>query len=463
MSIPKFLQDLAVISKLSDLPNSNDGLTAAELKAKFDEAPLAVQKYINEVMIPAIVARKIPFAASAAINADNIQAAIELVQEQIAEVSSGTIANGTVTKEKLSAEVIARCFGGVPWVSMEEPDSEDNSTRFPIGQLWLRPAFSVVNKAAGKSWTGNGCSVTDGVVQGNKSSSAATATMTLRGIGQQGDRVVILFDVLEKNSEVREITITVNGEVAEVASSGRFEANLGSGGSLTVMFTTTWSSAALAYDGWRLGDFTVVVPDAAVRQTGNAQEPEDWMAFITALQPFETVNFPTMVWMQTLSGIWWPLLVQADGSEILLGNGKSLRTVGEEGYFLGASGGQPVWQHLASAVAPMISGFLRMTSGSYAGNGTTNHVALTVSPKMLVVFPADGPYETTTGNFIYDNPEVFCQGSRVRRVATMNTTLYRGDAVLNGNVLSLVPGDYGSPNNYLLNRPGITYIWYAIY
>jgi hypothetical protein len=286
--------------------------------------------------------------------------------------------------------------------------------------------------------------------------------MTFSGIGQQGDRVVILFDVLEKNSEVRDITITVNG-AAENASSGRFEASLGSGGLLTVTFTTTWSSAALAYDGWRLGDFTVVVPDAAVRQTGNAQEPEDWMAFITALRPFETVNFPTMVWMQTLSGIWWPLLVQADGSEILLGNGKSLRTVGEEGYFLGASGGQPVWQHLASAVAPMISGFLRMTSGSYAGNGTTNHVALTVSPKMLVVFPADGPYDTSTGNFIYDNPEVFCQGSKVRRVATMNTTLYRGEAVLNGNVLSLEPGSYGSPNNYLLNRPGITYIWYAIY
>lgn len=462
MSIPKFLQDLAVISKLSDLPNSNDGLTAAELKAKFDEAPLAVQKYINEIMIPAIVARKIPFAASAAINADNIQAAIELVQEQIAEVSSGTIANGTVTKEKLSAEVIARCFGGVPWVSMEEPDSEDNSSRFPIGQLWLRPAFSVVNEAVGKSWTGNGCSVTDGVVQGNKSSSTATATMTLNGIGQQGDRVVILFDVLEKNSEVRDITIKVNGGAAEDASSGMFEANLGSGGTLSVVFTTTWSSAALAYDGWRLGNFTVVVPDAAVRQTGNAQEPEDWMAFIATLQPFETVNFPTMVWMQTLSGIWWPLLVQADGSEILLGNGKSLRTVGEEGYFLGASGGQPVWQHFASAVAPMISGFLQMTSGSYMGTGGGRDVELTVSPKMLVVFPADGPYEASTGNVIYDNPEVFCQGSTVRRVAPLNSTLYRSEATLSGRLLSLKAVSYGGEVN-LLNRPDINYIWYAIY
>ena len=53
-NIEKLVQDLAVISKLSDYPGSQDGLSTEEFKAKFDEAPLAIQQYLNEVIVPAI-------------------------------------------------------------------------------------------------------------------------------------------------------------------------------------------------------------------------------------------------------------------------------------------------------------------------------------------------------------------------------------------------------------------------
>lgn len=52
MTIEKLTRDLAVISKLSDYPGSQDGLSTNEFKAKFDEAPLAIQEYINEVLLP---------------------------------------------------------------------------------------------------------------------------------------------------------------------------------------------------------------------------------------------------------------------------------------------------------------------------------------------------------------------------------------------------------------------------
>ena len=52
MAIPKFMDDLAIISKLSDNPNTGDGLSAEELKARFDAAPLAIQNYINTILIP---------------------------------------------------------------------------------------------------------------------------------------------------------------------------------------------------------------------------------------------------------------------------------------------------------------------------------------------------------------------------------------------------------------------------
>lgn len=48
--------DLNIIQKLDDEPNDVGGLTSAELKAKFDESGNIIKKYINEILIPAILA-----------------------------------------------------------------------------------------------------------------------------------------------------------------------------------------------------------------------------------------------------------------------------------------------------------------------------------------------------------------------------------------------------------------------
>lgn len=48
--------DLNIIQKLDDEPNDVGGLTSAELKAKFDESGNIIKKYINETLIPAVVA-----------------------------------------------------------------------------------------------------------------------------------------------------------------------------------------------------------------------------------------------------------------------------------------------------------------------------------------------------------------------------------------------------------------------
>lgn len=56
MSLNKLEQDLAFISKLSDYPGSQDGLSTDEFKAKFDEAALIIQEYINTALVPAIIA-----------------------------------------------------------------------------------------------------------------------------------------------------------------------------------------------------------------------------------------------------------------------------------------------------------------------------------------------------------------------------------------------------------------------
>ena len=54
MALERLTDDLAVISRLSDYPGAQDGLSTAEFKAKFDEASLLIQHYINEILVPTI-------------------------------------------------------------------------------------------------------------------------------------------------------------------------------------------------------------------------------------------------------------------------------------------------------------------------------------------------------------------------------------------------------------------------
>lgn len=50
--IPRLEDDVDVIQKLDDEPNDVGGLTAAELKAKFDEAANIIKTYLNETLVP---------------------------------------------------------------------------------------------------------------------------------------------------------------------------------------------------------------------------------------------------------------------------------------------------------------------------------------------------------------------------------------------------------------------------
>lgn len=54
MALPNFEKDVAVIQKLGTFPNQEQGLTADEMKAKFDEAALAIKDYINQELVSAI-------------------------------------------------------------------------------------------------------------------------------------------------------------------------------------------------------------------------------------------------------------------------------------------------------------------------------------------------------------------------------------------------------------------------
>ena len=56
MAYTQLTDDLEIITALSDKPNASDGLTAAQLKAKFDEAAGLIKTYINSTLLSELAA-----------------------------------------------------------------------------------------------------------------------------------------------------------------------------------------------------------------------------------------------------------------------------------------------------------------------------------------------------------------------------------------------------------------------
>jgi len=54
MAFTKVVKDMGIIAALDDLPNETGGLTAAQLKAKFDESGASLKTYINDTLVPEI-------------------------------------------------------------------------------------------------------------------------------------------------------------------------------------------------------------------------------------------------------------------------------------------------------------------------------------------------------------------------------------------------------------------------
>lgn len=94
--------ELDIISALEDEPNDVGGLTAAELKARFDEAGNIIKNYINGTLLPGLNAENIVFYATESVPADTVQEAVANVQAQISGVTLGQLPDASVTAEKLA-------------------------------------------------------------------------------------------------------------------------------------------------------------------------------------------------------------------------------------------------------------------------------------------------------------------------------------------------------------------------
>ena len=82
-------KNMDIISALDDEPNDVGGLTATELKAKFDEGGNAIKDYLNNTMIPEV---KVALGDKAG-------------KDELQGLVLGQIPDGTITEDKLSEEL----------------------------------------------------------------------------------------------------------------------------------------------------------------------------------------------------------------------------------------------------------------------------------------------------------------------------------------------------------------------
>ncbi len=474
MSIERLNRDLAIIQKLSDLPNSTDGLSAEQLKAKFDESGLEIQKWINEVLLPGLRAENLGFTASPELNAENIQAAVELVHSQIRAVSAGSIANGAVSKEKLAEALLERVFGGRVWAGFDKPTAADNpGTEFPVGQLWLRPAHGVQNAITG-NWSATGCTAEmEGytlTMTGNQTVSTIHASQSIPDLGQAGDRVYVVLDVADRDGEITALTGSFDGgEAFALVGNGVYETVL-NGSSLTVQVTAQWPAASLANGSVILQNLTVVNPDALLRKWPGTHDRKDWKGWLRETVPFDTAEMGRELYVQVQPGIW-----QLFDREVFpVGRGGTgVSEIGDGEILYGRDGGfaklekpgeasilefreTPEWVPVSALAG---HGYARVTAGSYVGTGAERTITLPVAPKLLVI-------ESSGVS------SIFLQGSKQYEVVD-GTHINGGSAgyssgfTLTGNTLvSYVSGTGSIQGPHLhsgLNENGKTYPWVAIY
>ncbi len=482
MSIPKLTNDLAIIQKLSDLPNSTEGLTAEQLKAKFDEAGLEIQRWINETLVPAITAGNIPFPKSAEVDAETVEAAILAVWQQITDAASGAIIDGTVTKAKLAATLLERVYGGRSWVSLDEPDSADNPDNdFPVGQIWLRPAFTV-NNMDNDNWTLIGCTLDKvsgtHVMTGTRTVRTATMEQTISGGAIEGDRIYVLFDTGNVDSEMTSFSVSVNdGSEQDATSSGVFVGEA-TGTTVSIKFKAEWPSTSLAGGRAEIKNLAIVNVDEILRNTGNAKERKNWAAFLKGLRTISKTKIPSALYIQKSSGEWWDIgfevvpirrggtgLTEIGDGELLYGKdgGFARLEKPEELSFLQFQNGNPFW----AAMSVMAEhGYARIATGSYVGTGAARTIVLPITPKLLII-STDAPSGREGDGLFQQGVTRYQTMSGQRNDGSMTEVLYEAGLTLTENTLKTKLGtgadDVENPAHKGWNKSGKTYPWVAIY
>lgn len=460
----------------------------ADLQLLHDETRDGLNRLVD-ALNDSTAAARLPFQAPG-LAADNLQDALLEVYGAVQSAAAGQIVNGSVTKEKLAAQFLDRTYGGRPWVSMNTPGTAQTpDADFPIGQVWLRPSFTVEN-LAGVAWTASGgavAAVDNGwKLTGDGSVVTAGMSQRLSALGTAGQKAFVSLRASDADSQMTGLTLMLNGTSHDLSTGGGvFETALDSQGGLELTVTAQWPVAALAVGSVTLTHFAVVNADRAAARLMDCEALSDWPTLLTALVPFTAVTLPKEVYIQVTPGNWHQIgfetlpvsrggtglhtvsrgqMLYADGTDALA----AVAAPEEAGSVLRFLDGKPVWSGTEQVISAL--GSLRIQTGSYTGNGKNRTVTLPVTPKLLAVWPSGGPSFSVLGMLVKDNPIVLGNGAASGEIYTGSTSggskYYSNTVALSGTSLTFsrdAGSDIEDPETKYGNRSGVTYHWAAVY
>lgn len=161
--------DLNIIQALDDEPNDVGGMTSAELKATFDRAGNLIKTYLNEKLVPAILAddateaaraaaeaarvtaeaaRETAEAARAAAEADRVAAEQARVNENtgiVAQATAKATAAADSAAKSLNSEENAKAWSEGGYVSEEDADGMIQDTPVPGAKWYAEKAAACAN------------------------------------------------------------------------------------------------------------------------------------------------------------------------------------------------------------------------------------------------------------------------------------------------------------------------------
>lgn len=217
MSFTKSTTDITVHQKLGDNPNIDDGLTAEELKQKFDMPAETLQEdlnnHIDELGETAAASN---IGASAIHESDasdnNVQAKLEHLQKEIEGVSQGSVADNSITEAKLNTDFNAM-------LAKKDGTLQTNLNSHKLGGYDLPQVLDYVMPAIG-SYTGNGASNGQEIELGFKPKAVIIKNpneVGVSGLGVSGrDIPMIAFDgnpykVMSSGNRYTLISVTDTG------------------------------------------------------------------------------------------------------------------------------------------------------------------------------------------------------------------------------------------------------------
>ena len=292
MSLPQLTTDLNIIQALDDEPNDVGGLSAAQLKAKFDEAVGYIKTYLNDTLIPYFEstsgAGSLGITTVSGIQAaTNVQDALAALEANIEGVTQGAVADNSINTVKLvdSSITTAKLADNSVSTAKLQADAVTNAKMADssVGTNELIDGSVATAKLAdGSVATGK---LADGAVTAAKVAAGAISNSKLANSSVVADNIAAnavttakILNGAVTNEKIAEGTLSstrfADGSVqtAKIANGAVTNAKLASGAALANIGYTPQSkhltaTASLTTTGWSSKKKTVSVTGVTASNT----------------------------------------------------------------------------------------------------------------------------------------------------------------------------------------------------